>query len=130
LIECKGEIMVAQKKAQPQYYRSLYYQPVLKSLAPRWYALDNVGVAGIIVSCSILPFLIGPWMLVPLVVSFIVKIVCRRKLAQYSSTALLITEHLSKEWFNKNVYGPQHKLDCEREIQRLKSIYFEKVLPP
>jgi hypothetical protein len=104
------------------YKRSAFYRPVLKSLAPRWHLVQGISALGILPSMFILPWLISAWCVVPLILSVTFLIVATKKIGRHAPTALRITEKLSDEWFNRNVYGPQAKRELEQEISRQKAL--------
>ncbi len=126
--------MVAWKKPQSKYYHSIFYQPVLRSLSPRWYVLRKIVVAGIFLGLLILymrlPFVAGTWLVVPFLLFISLAIVSHRKVAQHIPTALAITEKLSQEWFNRNIHTPEALREQNLEIQRLRAIHLDKLHPP
>jgi hypothetical protein len=68
-------------------------------------------------------------MVVPLLLSISLVIVSHRKVGKHIPAAFVISEHLSKEWHNRNIYAPQAKRELEHEIFRLKMIEREKLHP-
>jgi hypothetical protein len=59
---------------------------------------------------------VGIWMVVPLPLSISLVIVSHRRVGKHIPAALVISEHLSKEWHNRNIYAPQAKRELEHEI--------------
>lgn len=122
--------MTAPRKPDPRYYQSIFYQPALRILSPQWYFSKQVSVIGILVSVLVVPWIAGAsiWTGLSIVAFVGLAIVSRYKLAQSIPAALLITEDLSRKWFDKQ-YTEQSVREQKIEIRRLKSVYLDKLHP-
>ncbi len=119
----------------PDYRQSMFYAPVLKSLEPKWSARKDIADWGMLVSIlgAFAGLFVALWvatiLLVVACLFFIFYRTAKRHLARHIPTALVITERLSKEWFDRNIYDPQQKRELEIEISRLGAIERDKAHP-
>lgn len=121
----------------PDYRSSIFYTPVLKNLAPKWHRRREIARAGIAVSIIGVfvglylgsAWTIGIFLLLALPMFVFLNITANRQLAVHIPAALAITERLSKDWFDRNVHGPQAKRELEVEISRLRAIELDKLHP-
>lgn len=121
----------------PDYRSSIFYASVLKNLAPKWHRQRQIARGGIAISiiglfvgvCLASEWTIGIFLLLALPMFVFLNITANRQLAAHIPAALAITERLSKEWFDRNVHGPQAKRELEVEISRLRAIELDKLHP-
>ena len=122
----------------PDYRDSIFFGPVLRSLAPKWHRRRELALGGITVSIVGVfiglyigsAWTVGIFVFLILPLSVVLKKIASGHLAAHVPAALVITERLSKEWFDRNVHGPQAKRELAIEMSRLRAIELDKLHPP